>query len=470
MPSAPQKSSIERFIADLTAVLPDRPSPDVQYAWPGGVRRRSVASLARACGRKQLDRAFRQALAAALKKEGVHCDIRLEYAQLDHGKTLAFCRLPFLPEAEVACGRVGADFGLDLTLPFVVERQDAAGQFPAESTVCEDVMQTFLWLHAADFTGEPITIFARSGKEWGVADLMGIDTIGRIHLFELKKHTVTASVANQLTHYLLAHLFEDPCELLGYWKDKFPAAVLEDVPAYLASAVADERLDILGPRFIAQSEGRDAAGIAAFEKEWDHHLSPGARTMRLLDALRTKGQMRRGLPLDAIPTQDAFLDLARQWRRKLDPLPELDRERPFRLQERLVLWLVGPRVAGDALERIRSWRRAGVDARWLEIDVQPAPASLEWNVRVRREWAPHRTAVVKEKWPLVQAALQKWIDKRPDDRGRCSISLQFYDRRRPSDPGDEGGGLNAECRAMLCAPGRDPAEIVSVSAKNYLRS
>jgi hypothetical protein len=429
--------------------------------------------LRRVCGRKQLDRPFRLALAAALKNAGIYCDSPLPHSPLDSGTTLAFCRLPFLPEAEVVTARVGADLGLNLELPFVIERQDSARQSLSESRVCEDVMQTVLWLHAAAFTGEPVTIFARSGREWGIADLMGIDSIGRIHLFELKKHTVTASVANQLTHYLLAHLFEDARELLTHWKGKFGPEVLDDIQmglhAYLAAALADERLDILGARFVARAEGRDESGIAAFEKQWDHELSRDERAELLIKALRIKAQARRGVDSASIPTREQFAELARQWRVRLDPLGELNRERSVRLQERLVLWLVGPRVAGDAMERIRSWRRAGVDARWLELDVQPVPASLEWDLRVRREWAPHRSALVTEHWPSVRAGLRRWEEQHPEHAGRCEVSLHLYDKRRPSETGDEGGGLNQECRAMLCAPGRDPAPIVSVSARRYLQ-
>jgi len=466
--------SIAKFVAELGAVLPAPPSPSLQFAWPQGVRRRSVGSLRRACGRKQLDRGFRETLGKALRDARIFCDAPLPHSPVDVGKTLAFCRLPFLPEAEVLTTRFGADFGYGSEARFVEEPDGTGEQFPAKSAVCEDVMQTLLWLHVANFTGEHVTVFARSGREWGIADLMGIDSIGRIHLFELKKHTVTESVANQLTHYLLAHLFEDAGELLRYWKEKFCPAVLDDqvmgLDAYLAAALADERLDTWGPRFVGQTEGRDEAGIAALDRQWATTLSPDAKSELLFKCLRLKVHVRRGVELPAVPSREQFADLAKQWRPKLDPLPELERGPSISVRDRLVLWLVGPRVAGDARERIRQWRRAGLDARWLELDVRPVPASLDWDVRVRREWAPHRSALVTECWPTVLAGVQKWEKRHPEHAGKCSVALDLYDKRRPSETGDEGGTLNAECRAMLWAPGRDPAAIVSVPGRKYLNT
>jgi hypothetical protein len=474
MTSTAYANGILRFVEELKAALPPIPSADQQFAWPAGVRRRSVGSLRRTCGRKELSRPFRTALALALKEQGIHCDTMILHAPLDPGRTLAFCRLPFLPEAETASARLAADFGFGLKLAFVTERPQAARQFPVESEVCEDVMQTMLWLHAAEITGEPITIFARSGREWGIADLMGIDSAGRIHLFELKKHTVTAAVASQLTHYLLAHVFEDAERLLAYWNQRFCREVLDQpemgLQAYLAAALANERLDIWGARFVAQTEGLDKAATEALEKKWDHALGHDQRAEMLMRALRVKVQARRGVEPTQVPTREEFSALAQRWRARLDPTKDLNRQRPTRVRERLVLWLVGPRVAGDALEQIRSWRRAGVDARWLELDVKPVPASLEWDLTVRREWAPHRAALFAQKWSSVEAKLREWSKRYSVSEEDCSVSLDLYDRRSPSDRSEEGGTLKPECRAWACAPGKNSAPLVSLKARDFLRS
>lgn len=347
-------------------------------------------------------------------------------------------------QAEWSVAHIGADFAPNLSLQWTL-----GDERPALSkgvAVEEDVMQTFLWLHAREITGEPITIFAKSGFYWGMADLMGVDPLGRIHIFELKKTKVHADVAGQLEQYLLGFVMQDVALLKEEWRPR-QAELLGDgrdgLVIALAGAHATVRTDTRGRKAIAKSLAKVDPEAAKQIKRasFFSKVPTDEKVKHLVRVLLETACRKRRLSPELCPSLEQLRQQASELRPRLDATEALKKTYP-RLKSPAVVWLVGPRVDESARQRVRAWRRAGLDARWLEFQVVARRRELGWDISVVREHAPQRAGAV--------GTAIAWLEQYPSDPHSVRLSTRFYLSRAPSirDRGGrdlEGGRLLQTC-------------------------
>jgi len=51
----------------------------------------------------------------------------------------------------------------------------------------EETLQTLLSFHLAEVCGEPVQLVGSAGDHWSGADIIGLDTLGRIHLWGFRR-------------------------------------------------------------------------------------------------------------------------------------------------------------------------------------------------------------------------------------------------------------------------------------------
>ena len=113
----------------------------------------------------------------------------------------------------------------------------------------------------------------------------------------------------------------------------------------------------------------------------------------------------------------------------------------------VVIWLVGRGIDPGALQRVRLWRRAGLDARCLIVDARQSPETGQWIVQVQREEFPERDKALD-----CIASHQESIE---DDDWVKRLELRFYESRAASSTDLAGGGLplGPSTQAAMCGTG-----------------
>jgi hypothetical protein len=365
-------------------------------------------------------------------------------------------------EATIDCDvryfRIGRDIGLDTLEQLDCEPDDwHSSQRPQPD---EEVIETFLAFHLGQFTAEPVTVFARGGDYWNTCDLMALDTFGRFHLFEVKKGSVNAAVAEQLSNYLLTHLFADAEALLRDWWPRYRMDVLGDrLVLHLAGALADLRTVNLGRKFVSRWADPLAAPETlcqlACQSQW-LKIPPIRRKELLIDALQRYAVEHTHLDRAEVPALGTLNALADAWARKLAPTEEPPR--PVLIADRkTVIWLVGRTIHPSARERIRLWRRAGIDARWLAVEARRDKHRANWHLRVESEHAPQRAELSRK--------LLEWIRQDAGQYPLGSVKFELYEDRVPSNTQlDHGGTLAPQCRATVKTAERDTRQFTAGQA------
>lgn len=301
----------------------------------------------------------------------------------------------------------------------------------------EEPLETLLAFNLASLTRLPLRFVNRAGALEAAVDIVATDPIRRIHLFELKKKSVGGQDAAQLEHYLLRHLFEDPDDYLEtVASNGWTRTRLDWTARYLCGLYANEAMKITGLKKIRDQLGvdhpmaLDVEGRALSKYRWDR-LDPFEQLRRLHPAIGSHAA-ERGI-VD-YPDLETIFEKGKQWSVRLTPeLPETS----LTAERRLVLWLVGKSISADALERIRMWRRAGVDARPLRLDFRHLHDRRV--IAVRREQAETRDELET-----------KFFDHIRDNPNLVgSVSLDFYDRRAASAGRRHGGDLAADAKITI---------------------
>jgi hypothetical protein len=97
----------------------------------------------------------------------------------------------------------------------------------------------------------------------------------------------------------------------------------------------------------------------------------------------------------------------------------------------VVIWLVGRTIQDLALERVRLWRRAGVDARVLRLEVRLTERG--WGLRCLREDAPFRDRIEERLFGLA--------DQNVERGDAPELRCRFYDETSASAAKSKGGRL-----------------------------
>ena len=290
----------------------------------------------------------------------------------------------------------------------------------------EATIETLLARNLQVFTGLPIQLVRRAYQIDPSADIAATDSVGRVHLFELKKGSFSPQDAAQLNQYLLGNVFADADEYLGA---AFSDAQTQRTADWLARCVTGVWANHHGPG-TAYKKVRNELGVdnPLFQHDgrplskyrWTRLSRASQR--RLIHAALTTHASRHGL---TVPDLDRIEEVAEKW---ADDLQKGPLARPVLTAERrLVLWLVGSSISQGALERVRQWRRAGIDARPLRIEARSDGG--RWVVRVSREPIPQRDMAEREL--LEQAA--SW------DKAPTTVKVGFYEERAPSKHQRHGG-------------------------------
>lgn len=118
-------------------------------------------------------------------------------------------------------------------------------------------------------------------------------------------------------------------------------------------------------------------------------------------------------------------------------------------ERRAVIWLVAPSFDQSLSEEwstspIRLWRRAGVDARLLELEVRLPPGTSGTYIRVRREDDAPRRELTDD---VLRQLEQRGASPRHDQR----LAMQYYDECSPSctSLAHGGGMLERGCAALV---------------------
>ena len=326
------------------------------------------------------------------------------------------------------------ELGADLDL--VGCQREAPAGWDAATGVPEEVAETVLLLHLAELTGVAMAFLKRGDAIEPAGDVAAVDRLGRLHVFELKKDAFAPRHVDQLEQYLLGEVFRDP---EAFREDAVRGGRRQLAPEMLARSLlgarAGRRMANTGAAFIAASLQPAHPLLAALggtlTKSRYGRMSP-AEQLGLLHAACVAASDERSLP-----SLEAVLTAARRHGNRL--LADLDATQPrLRLDRPLVLWVAGARIGSQVRERLRRWRRAGLDARPLEVEVRHHHATL--LARVVGERAPARQDLERQ--------LLAYVGEQPDNT-RPPAQLDLYKQARPSDPIGRGGGLLATPTARI---------------------
>jgi len=311
----------------------------------------------------------------------------------------------------------------------------------------EEVLETLVILNLHKLLAEDVSFLFRAGDYWGLQDITAIDRLGRLHLMELKKDKIDAKVTEQLAAYLLRTMFDDGvvfAHRMASLNRKHLEA--ERWAVYLAGVLANERTTVVGPKAYRTHVSDLGFGEALTDHEWKQQTTSARLNRQCLTLLEiAAGQGRGTLSLKALHSwAEQVLQTSQP---PAIPAP------PFRIRCPNVIWLIGRRVDEAALEQVRMWRRAGVDARPLVVDARRCRQTGRWMLRVLREDFPERAALIRH------VAVTNETGKLPKGAFRATndqptgyeLELKLYETLPPSSPKLKAGGaaLGKKVKAFL---------------------
>jgi hypothetical protein len=298
----------------------------------------------------------------------------------------------------------------------------------------EEVMESILVLNLPGLLRERVEFLYRAGDTWGIEDITGLDNLGRFHLFELKRDGLSKKVTEQLATYLLGNLFKSGDEYMDdRWSLHQQLLTVGRWALYLAAALANTRTSNLGYREVNQWHPAILSGAdPPFTKSrWDrlsHDTSYEGLYKWGTEAMVAKATATRGVTgIDATMVYEWAAGIKERLGRSK---PERPRVRP---EGQVVIWLVGRSFNEAVFDRVRLWRRAGIDARCLLMEARQSLRTGQWVVRVQREKFPEREQAL-DAIARMQAAIEA-------DPGAKDLVLEFYETRAPSNTDLSSGGM-----------------------------
>lgn len=327
---------------------------------------------------------------------------------------------------------------------------EAADPDWARATPCvEENLETLLTFHLASLSGRDLTPRRRGWVMEPGQDLVATDRLGRIHLFELKKGSVTPSDCDQLEHYLLKQLFADRDSFLAEADAQFALQVDPDrTTRAIVAAMAAQRGDLVGLRLAKRWLTAEHALLRPDGRELTTYrygrLSPAQQRRFAIEVLRERASNRELISEDA-GWFDSVTALGAAWSARLLAPPPAPLAIPA---QPMVLWLVGRQIGIGAQERIRRWRAAGVDARALKLEVRRRQQG--WLISVTAEHAPIRNRL--------EDVVVEYLSRRPS---LARVQFQLYERVNPSATKSRGGRLLETPKVRL--DGNDPISLTELA-------
>ncbi len=289
----------------------------------------------------------------------------------------------------------------------------------------EETLQTLLAFHLTEICGESLTLAGTAGDYWGGADITGFDSLGKVHLFELKRHTVNQDSAHQLLYYLLRHIFDDPAKFINAWIQRMRDKELQisRLSKTIAGVLAGHRTDNIGDAFVREQLASVTISKAAWKK-LDEERQQSLSIAALLELAKRN--------FKNVPTPEQLEDIAKQWHKRLHSTLTSFPQTATACASPIVIWLVGSKFTDDAEHEIRKWRAAGLDARCLQAEVRFSAQQNGLILRVQSEKFPERTELMQ--------CLREWFGNNNSD-DIAKISLHLYHQARPSNKMKNEDGL-----------------------------
>jgi hypothetical protein len=289
----------------------------------------------------------------------------------------------------------------------------------------EEILETILSLHLNEILDEPTPMFllTRAAAMESAPDIVAVDLLGRIHVFEIKAESVNAKTANQLSQYLMRYLFRDGARFVAdCWRLR--DRLFAQLPRYFAGIYSGERTTIAGGKLVNHHRSADGAEPIG-QSRW-RRQDEAEKTRRVVDALLVEARRRLATNAASLPTPESLDALASAFRRKQHATTEMPKPLAD-LEAQIVIWLVGRNIQPDAEKRVLEWRREGVDARVLRMEVRADLSRPEWLLRVQREDFPARRTLTE----LVCTRAEQLAegDKAP------KLTMNLYAKGSPSGRG-----------------------------------
>jgi len=248
--------------------------------------------------------------------------------------------------------------------------------------VLEENLETILFHWGHELLPAPrLQILGWSGALEREPDLLAVDELGRIHIFELKKDRADEDALFQLVSYLTGRPRDDE-----QWVRRTIAHTLwygEQVHACrLAALVARQTVEKLRTEKSRKVAGRPVLYIDRLEAKLERLTQlTGDRTRmaltpatfldnaRLLLEQETGGSWQGPLKAPAAVLDEvAHVKLPRHW--------QIGRTKPG-----VVIWMIAPDVSAAA-SAAQPLIDRGLEIRCLSVDVREVTPGIEWNVAV----------------------------------------------------------------------------------------
>ena len=237
------------------------------------------------------------------------------------------------------------------------------------------------------------------------------------------------------------------------WDLKSKTLTVDRWLSYLTAAQANERTSNLGRGYVNQHHPQITAGeLERFTKtSWANAFERKTSDTRRSEALISVAQRKCA----EVPS------LATHRRMAQEIVHEFSANRPIRPvvrpKRQAVIWLVGRGFSRSVFEDVRMWRRAGIDARCLDLDARQSKRTGLWSIRVKREKFPHRTLLLSK-----LAIQQESIESIP---AANHLRIHLYTKGRPSDTNLEQGGLPLGSNAHVVVNDQHSKPIMTVTLK-----
>lgn len=259
---------------------------------------------------------------------------------------------------------------------FRLEPHSNGTRAPAKNRIIEEGLETILFHWGNELLPSPrLHMLGCSSPIVPEQDLLGVDELGRIHIFELKKDSARAESMFQLISYLMGRPQDD-----AQWLKRTIVDTLwygeQNTACRLAGLVARKQVKTLSTE---KSRG-----------------TYGERLENKLEKLTQLASQRTGLDL----TPDLFRKIAEPllnkefggpWRAPLeDPTHVLDRFagrklpshwKVGRTKPHIIIWMVAPRIRG-ALEAVQPLINRGLEMRCVSVDAREVIPGREWSITV----------------------------------------------------------------------------------------
>ncbi|HYX07114.1 MAG TPA: hypothetical protein VE912_10320 [Bacteroidales bacterium] len=290
-----------------------------------------------------------------------------------------------------------------LTIPFSEEALDWNQEFYLEwkkllkkQRVYEEELVTILMLWSEFLTGTKLNFLYRPNRGTdGGEDLIAVDSIGRIHIFECKKDKIDLKTMMQVRYYLMSHIFQNA----------------DDYKSRTIRKSAFSQSKIFSYLNALQDQGKSS--------ENNNKLLKTAASNWY-----NKDQFYLATNKD-------------EYRKKIFDKKDL------LVNKNYVYWLVAPEIDEKCYNEINLLRSSGNDVRVLSLDIRKKVIDKKMNIFIQfqKEVAKQRDEIDTK---LLNFANNVKINpklKKENWNGTKILHIEYYEKDRPSSPKKIGGGL-----------------------------